>query len=206
LVEPERLLHPYDLALGDLPVAQRRAWGQRVVDGLEARFGSLAGATFEVHAGMAYRDAIEARLASRHAHAVALLARLPLGSQLRWYAGHVTLSFGRHSSANFRYRYDEHVWGRAIEELYIERRLPLREVAKRCGVDIGTIVRRMDHLAIPRRTAGESHRGRKRKPYRSKIAPCAGCGGGVRAADEDYCVTCRRRGRDRAATPPAQVG
>lgn len=107
---------------------------------------------------------------------------------------HLVLSFGQSvSSAGVRYAYDEVGWGRVIEYLYIDCHLPLREVARRCGVDIGTVRRRMDHLGIPCRSAGESNRGRKRKPYRSKLARCARCGGGVRSAGEMLCATCRRR-------------
>jgi hypothetical protein len=64
LVEPEQLLEPYDLALTDLPVGERRAWGARVVAALEDRFGQLQGTTFEVHAGAVYRQAIEPERAS----------------------------------------------------------------------------------------------------------------------------------------------
>jgi hypothetical protein len=67
LVEPHSVLRPYDLALGDLRASQRRAWGKRVVDSLQERFASLEGASFEVHAGAAYRDAIEAPLAQQGA-------------------------------------------------------------------------------------------------------------------------------------------
>ena len=35
LVEPTRVLRPYDMALGDLRAGQRRAWGGRVVDSLK---------------------------------------------------------------------------------------------------------------------------------------------------------------------------
>src|SRR3977135_3895586 len=86
LVEPGRTLRPYDLALGDLRASQRRAWGQRAVDSLQERFGSLEGAMFEVHAGAAYRDAIEGPLADRAARLTMPLAGLPLGRQLQWYS------------------------------------------------------------------------------------------------------------------------
>jgi hypothetical protein len=86
LVEPDKVVHPYDLALYDLLVAARRTWGDRVAGALEARFGLLAGAIFEVHAGRAYRDAIEAPLMDRSARLIAPLKSLRLGDQLRWYA------------------------------------------------------------------------------------------------------------------------
>ncbi len=86
LVEPTRVLRPYDMALGDLRAGQRRAWGGRVVDSLQRQFGSLEGASFEVHAGAAYRDAIKAPLAQRDARLIVPLGGLSLGGQLRWYS------------------------------------------------------------------------------------------------------------------------
>jgi hypothetical protein len=86
LVDPHRLLHPYDLALGDLSASKRGKWGERVVDSLEERFNSLEGATFEVHAGAAYRNAIDEPLARRAASLTVPLVGLTLGEQLRWYA------------------------------------------------------------------------------------------------------------------------
>jgi hypothetical protein len=107
---------------------------------------------------------------------------------------HLTLSFGQSvSSAQFRYRYDEHKWGRMIELLYVTNRLSLHETARRCGVDIGTVRRRMDHLGIPRRSSSESQRGSKRGRYNMDLPPCAsGCGTGVRTPGEEYCANCRR--------------
>ncbi len=82
---------------------------------------------------------------------------------------HLVLSFGQSvSSAQFRYRWDPYVWGRVIELLYVTERLPLTEVADRCGVNVHTIRRRMDVLGIPRRTPGESNRGRRRAPYQRR--------------------------------------
>ncbi len=86
LVDPDRMLRPYNLALGDLRANQRRARGERVVDCLQRRFGSLEGATFEVHAGAPYRDAIRQPLKELGADLCEPLAELPLGRQFQWYA------------------------------------------------------------------------------------------------------------------------
>lgn len=115
---------------------------------------------------------------------------------------HVVLRFGRSiSSAQFRYAYDEHVWGRIIETLYHEQRLPLEEVARRCGVAVGTIRRRMDDLGLRRRTSGETRRGRARGPYRwsVELPQCEtdGCTTRVRVEDETRCARCRRSARRR---------
>ena len=56
LVEPGRVLAPYDLALTDLPRAARRTWSDGVVQALEQALGGLSGVVFELHAGSAYLD------------------------------------------------------------------------------------------------------------------------------------------------------
>lgn len=55
LIDPDKRLEPYDLALSDLDAADRRSWGERVARALRSRFGSFDGTTFEVHAGEACR-------------------------------------------------------------------------------------------------------------------------------------------------------
>lgn len=65
LVDPERRLAPYDLALTDLDARDRRAWGERVVRALARRFGDLNSKMFEVHAGAAYYAAIEPEVFAR---------------------------------------------------------------------------------------------------------------------------------------------
>ena len=85
LVQPDRPLRPYDLALGDLPARERREWGERVAGSLRKHFGPLAGAVFGVHAGAAYRNAITTPLARLGASITAPLQGLSLGRQLHWY-------------------------------------------------------------------------------------------------------------------------
>jgi hypothetical protein len=86
LVDPDSVLRPYDLALSDLRASERREWGERVVDSLLERFGDLEGATFEIHAGAVYRDAVEAPLAQRRGRVTVPLMGLSLGRQLGWYS------------------------------------------------------------------------------------------------------------------------
>ena len=88
LVDPDRRLAPYDLALTDLSTNAQRRWGERVVSSLRTRFGSLSAVTFEVHAGEAYRRAIEPGLLANGAPLVAPLAGLSIGAQLAWYPSH----------------------------------------------------------------------------------------------------------------------
>ena len=54
LVEPDRILHRYDLELRRLPLAERRVWSQHVLTQLEHHLGHLREYEFEVHAGAEY--------------------------------------------------------------------------------------------------------------------------------------------------------
>jgi hypothetical protein len=56
LVEPDRVLAPYDEILMDLPRAVRRAWSAGVVQALEHAIGQVSGVVIELHAGSAYLD------------------------------------------------------------------------------------------------------------------------------------------------------
>src|SRR3954451_23713197 len=58
LVEPDQHLDPYNVALTDLSASERREWCEGVVAHLAERL-ALGGALLEVHAGSAYRKAIE---------------------------------------------------------------------------------------------------------------------------------------------------
>lgn len=85
LVDPEQPLDPYDQALAQLPAAARRAWGAGVVAELVDRYGALDGITFEIHAGEAYRAAIERGIGDAGGQLDVPLRGLPLGGQLSWY-------------------------------------------------------------------------------------------------------------------------
>lgn len=85
IVEPDTVLDWYDVALKDLAPTDRRAKGERAVRQLEEIFGSLAGMTFEIHAGAAYRDALESPLARRGASLTNRISGLRFGEQLQWY-------------------------------------------------------------------------------------------------------------------------
>lgn len=85
LARPDDVLEPYDRRLSDMPLADRKAWGTKVVDQLQAAVGSLSGLTIEVHAGSAYTDPIRAGLTARGAHVNEPLQGLTLGQRLAWY-------------------------------------------------------------------------------------------------------------------------
>jgi hypothetical protein len=85
ILDPDDVIEWYDVALSKLPVAARRAKGAQAAAQLEARFGSLRGKTFEIHAGSSYVKSLEAPLRARGARLVNPLARLQFGYQLQWY-------------------------------------------------------------------------------------------------------------------------
>jgi hypothetical protein len=88
-VDPDEVIAPYDRFLEEQPIAYQRAWGQRVVEQLEAAYGPLAGRAFELHASRAYGDPIEPLLRARGATLLRPLDGLRSGEQLRWYGGEV---------------------------------------------------------------------------------------------------------------------
>ena len=88
LLAPETRIAPYNLALSDLPVAERRAWSKRVLDDLTARVAVLRGRTMEIHAGKSY---VEYGLENGLQEAGAVVRRplahvVGIGLQRAWYA------------------------------------------------------------------------------------------------------------------------
>ena len=89
LLEPTARISWYDLALGDLPAAARRAWSQRVVDSLLERFPAMAGKVIEIHAGKDYVDfGLESGLTKAGAVVERPLLGIPIGKHLGWYREH----------------------------------------------------------------------------------------------------------------------
>lgn len=88
-VAPDRIMEPYEFSLRSLRMAEREAWGARVVSGLFGAYGPLRGKVFEVHAGVIYTDALYWPLVRvRHAEMILPMAGLRLGEQLAWYREH----------------------------------------------------------------------------------------------------------------------
>ena len=106
IVEPDTVLNWYDVSLKDLPPRERRAKGEQAVRQLEEIFGSLTGMTFEIHAGAAYREALETPLARRGASLTNQIEGLRFGEQLQWYdrmaVGETTTSGGARHSPSVR--------------------------------------------------------------------------------------------------------
>lgn len=86
IVDPDSVIEPYDVRIGDLDWQQRRALSERVADQLAGRFGDLAEAVLEVHAGDEYVQMLSAGLRPRGARLVNPLRGLRIGEQLAWYA------------------------------------------------------------------------------------------------------------------------
>lgn len=86
LVDIERVLEPYDMALKEQSTAYRRDWGDRVVADLLRVSGIGAGSIVEVHAGSAYVDAIAPSLTAAGIDVSWPLRGLTFGQQLAWYA------------------------------------------------------------------------------------------------------------------------
>lgn len=78
LVEPSRVLDPYDETLAGKPAGDRAAWGERVASQIDAL--GFRGATFGLHAGSDYASPLESRIKCRRP-----LAGLGIGEQLAWY-------------------------------------------------------------------------------------------------------------------------
>jgi hypothetical protein len=103
LLDPDARVSPYDVELRTLNATERRDWGERTVRELEQRLGPLSGMTFEVHAGAAYRLAIEPGLERLDANLDAPLARLSIGRQPAWYRTHAPTP-GSSATSNERQR------------------------------------------------------------------------------------------------------
>ena len=89
LVTPDEILAPYDMALKDQSATYQREWGRRVTTQLSALLGSLAGMTFEIHAGAPYVEALHAPLIAEGARTSTPLKGLTQGQQLAWYLHYV---------------------------------------------------------------------------------------------------------------------
>lgn len=88
LVSPDEPIDSYELALSDLPTAERRAWAARVLAELERAYGPLRDKVVEVHAGSNYLHfGLLEGLRERGARVIVPLQGLTLGQQLAWYAG-----------------------------------------------------------------------------------------------------------------------
>ena len=86
LLEPDRILEPYEQTVKSASRQERRDWSQRVVRDLRERVGSLNGIVVEIHAGDEYRAyGLVDGLIAEGAQVEVPVAGLPLGKQLAFY-------------------------------------------------------------------------------------------------------------------------
>ena len=86
LVEPDRVLEPYDETLKDASVGDRRRWSAAVLAALDQALGEVRGLIFEAHAGHYYLDfGLADGLRARGADLERPTEHLGLGSQLSFY-------------------------------------------------------------------------------------------------------------------------
>jgi hypothetical protein len=86
LVAPDEVIAPYDLYLGDMPAAYRRAWGEFVVAQLAAQM-QLTGTRVEIHAGDHYVDALRPAMERAGAELIDPVDARSMGETLAWYDG-----------------------------------------------------------------------------------------------------------------------
>jgi hypothetical protein len=82
LVAPDREIAPYERTLNTMPVAERRAWAERVSTQLATKMPALAHVVFL--AGLRYRRLLIQHLADRGVTVSVPMDGLPIGEQLRW--------------------------------------------------------------------------------------------------------------------------
>jgi len=85
LVSPDEWLEPYDCYLPDMSRDYRRNWGLRVAAQLEEAVGPLEGVVFDIHAGAAYVESVEAALRPLGGVVTDQLHGLAFGRRLSWY-------------------------------------------------------------------------------------------------------------------------
>ena len=87
LLDPDKRIDPYELALSDLRASARRDWSTRVFDALKSRVPSLQDKVIEIHAGATYiRYGLEEGLRNAGATVHLPLAGIPgVGRQQTWY-------------------------------------------------------------------------------------------------------------------------
>ena len=87
LLDPDKHIDPYDLALRDLAAEARWTWSARVLEELKSRIPSLRDKLIEIHAGATYvKYGLEGGLRAARASVRRPLARISgVGSQQAWY-------------------------------------------------------------------------------------------------------------------------
>ena len=91
LVDPDKVLQPYDQTLKQVGSAERRRWSAAVVSALELELGAFRMLAFEIHAGNDYRKfGLEEGIRRRGGQVVVPAHGLSLGKQLEFYRVHAS--------------------------------------------------------------------------------------------------------------------
>ena len=85
LVAADEWLEPYDCYLPNMSRDYRCEWGRQVARQLAGTLGTLHGRVFDIHAGAAYVESVEAALCPKGAIIIDQLRGLSLGRRLSWY-------------------------------------------------------------------------------------------------------------------------
>ena len=85
LVEPTRIIQPYDETLKRMPQAERREWAAKVFQQLLPELPDPQNCTLFFHAGAEYRRTLIPMLAARGYDCKVPLDGLAIGEQLSWY-------------------------------------------------------------------------------------------------------------------------
>ena len=85
LVAPDQVIEPYDQPLNRMPIAERRAWAQRVRDQMDEQLpsGPSEAVRCIVLAGSRYREFLMEYLNGRFVVEIPM-ERLAIGKQLQW--------------------------------------------------------------------------------------------------------------------------
>jgi hypothetical protein len=86
LVAPERVIAPYERTLNTMPVAERRAWAERVSKQLAVAVPKLSHVVFL--AGERYREFLARHLTDRGVVVSVPMKGLGIGEQLSWLGQH----------------------------------------------------------------------------------------------------------------------
>ena len=88
LVHPDQILEPYDVTLTKAPVAERRAWAQRVQTQMQQTLPNAAPDADEIVilAGKSYRQHLEPWLRQRYPSVQVPMDGLRIGQQQQWLA------------------------------------------------------------------------------------------------------------------------
>jgi len=87
LVAPDEVIAPYDVFLGDMSAAYRRAWAEFVVTQLTGHV-RLSGASIEIHAGDHYVAALRPAIEGAGAELIDPVDAHSMGETLAWYDAH----------------------------------------------------------------------------------------------------------------------